>query len=81
MAEMTAPVRTLTTSIPVTGGVRPMVSLRSCEPLPRAQLRAAVRRLNGLCLAAPVALGQRVELGGIWFAATDDVPQKADGGR
>lgn len=74
VAEMTAPVRTLTTSIPVVGGVRPMASLRSCEPLPKASLREAVRRLDGLSLTAPVTLGQRVCLGGTWFAATVSVP-------
>lgn len=69
VAEMTAPVRTLTTSSPIAGGVRPMAPPGSCGPLPKASLWEALQRLDG----------QRVALGGAWFAAAASVPAAEPG--
>lgn len=76
VAEMTAPVRTLTTSIPVTGGTLPLLSLRSASPLPKAALRETVRKLAGLSVPAPVACGEKLTLAGVEFVATRHVSEK-----
>lgn len=73
VAEMTDPVRMLTTSVPVVGGERPMVSLRSLQPIKKNALIDTVQSLHGCVLKAPVSLGAKVELAGVWFKTTGSV--------
>jgi len=57
MAECTNPVRTLTTTVRLCNGGRPLLPVRTTKPVPRAQLREMVDVLNGLSVSAPVADG------------------------
>lgn len=58
--EVRDPRRTLTTTVRVEGGILPLVSVRSAAPVKKAELKAAVRALDGLVLTAPVHIGDVV---------------------
>lgn len=58
--ELTNPVRTLTTTVKVEGGVQPLVSVRTDRPIPRKMLLEAARALRGVSVCAPVHAGQKV---------------------
>ena len=58
--EARNPVRTLTTSLPVTGGDYEMVSVKTASPIPKAKIPEALKELEGMTLAAPVAMGQSI---------------------
>lgn len=57
VAEVTHPVRTLTTTLRVCGGDRPLLPVRTNRPVPKALLREMVDVVNGMTVYAPVALG------------------------
>ncbi len=57
VAEVTRPVRTLTTTVRLCGGDRPLLPVRTNRPVPRERLREIVRLLNGITVSAPVAEG------------------------
>lgn len=56
--ERTAPVRTLTSTMRVTGGVRPSVSVRSETGVRKDELQAACMELKKQCVTAPIGIGQ-----------------------
>jgi len=58
--ELTAPKRTLTTSILVSGGTQPQASVKTACPIPREALFAARGELRSVVIDAPVALGEVV---------------------
>jgi CxxC motif-containing protein len=58
--EATNPVRTLTTSLPVTGGDYAMVSVKSASPIPKGKIPEALAALAGISVMAPVEAGQCV---------------------
>ena len=58
--EITAPKRTLTTTVRVKGGTLPLVPVRSSAPLPKEFLAPVVKRLSEVALEAPVAEHQVV---------------------
>lgn len=58
--ELTAPKRTLTTTVRVAGGALPLVPVRSREPLPKGVLLDVAARLRSVVLTAPVAAHQVV---------------------
>ena len=58
--EMTAPKRTLTTSILVRDGAQPLASVKTACPIPRESLFDARRALRGVVVDAPVAIGDVV---------------------
>jgi CxxC motif-containing protein len=60
VAELTDPRRTLTTTVRVSGGRYPLVSVRSAEPVRKAELKSLVKRLRGVTLTAPVRRGEKV---------------------
>jgi CxxC motif-containing protein len=55
--EVVSPVRTLTSTVRVVGGVRERVSVRTKEPIAKGLLGEAMRQLNALVVEAPVRLG------------------------
>ncbi len=57
-AEVTNPLRTLTTTIRLCGSDRPLLPVRTNQPVPRARLREIVREINGMAFTAPISLGQ-----------------------
>lgn len=59
-AECINPVRTLTTTMRVEGGRRPLAPVKSAEPLPRQLLAQCVREINRHTLKAPVKIGEVV---------------------
>ena len=58
--ELTAPKRTLTTTVRVAGGALPLVPVRSREPLPKGIVLDVAARLRAVELVAPVAAHQVV---------------------
>jgi len=58
--ESTNPVRTLTTTVRVEGGLVPVVPVRSDRPLPKHLIFDCMKVINGIRLTAPVKMGSRV---------------------
>ena len=58
--ELTAPRRTIATSVRVTGGELPLASVRLTEPIPKALIFDAMREINGHTLSAPCRIGDVV---------------------
>ena len=56
--EVTNPMRSLTTSVRVSGGELPLVSVRTDGVIPKAMLRDAVRELSKITVEAPIEIGQ-----------------------
>lgn len=56
--EARNPERTLTTSLPVTGGDYEMVSVKTAYPIPKDKIGAALAAMGGLAVAAPIEVGQ-----------------------
>ncbi len=56
--ELTMPLRNVTTSVAVSGGLYPLCSVRLSAPIPLSRLTEAVDLLHGLTVTAPVAMGQ-----------------------
>ncbi len=75
--EMTDPRRTLTTTVRVRGGGRPVVAVKSREAIPKDMMMACMRALDTVCTDAPVHIGAVIVkdiLGtGVDIIATDDV--------
>ena len=57
--ELTMPLRNMTTSVAVSGGLYPMCSVRLSAPIPLSRLTEAVDLLHGLTVTAPVASNTR----------------------
>jgi CxxC motif-containing protein len=78
VAECTNPVRTLTTTVRLCNGDRPLLPVRTTIPVPRARMREMVCILNGMAVSAPVLMGTVLLadiLGsGADVVATQDVP-------
>lgn len=60
LQEASDPVRTLTTSLPVTGGDYEMVSVKTAEPISKGKIPEALERLKGMAVSAPVDVGQTI---------------------
>ena len=58
--EVTAPARVLTTTVPVVGGLRPRVPVKTAGEVPKAMVLACARALAGVEVAAPVRAGDVV---------------------
>ncbi len=58
--EAVAPQRTLTTSVRVSGGDFPLVSVKSFAPVPKAYLFDLVRATRSLVISAPIHVGDVV---------------------
>lgn len=56
--EILNPKRTLTSSVCVTGGAIPLVSVKTSGFIPKEKLREAMKIISGISVPAPVALGQ-----------------------
>jgi len=58
--ELTHPMRTLTTSVLVRGGVQRLTSVKTASAVPRDALSAVRAALRSVVLCAPVAIGDVV---------------------
>ena len=56
--EILNPKRTLTSSVKVTGGAIPLVSVKTTGSIPKEKLQYAMKLINELAVEAPVELGQ-----------------------
>ena len=56
--ELTAPERILTTTLPILGGDRPTVSVKTAAPVPKGMIFACMEALRGVSVSAPVKMGQ-----------------------
>ncbi len=56
--EVTAPVRTIATSIKVEGGTLPLVSVKTDKPIPKSLIPQLMELVKSLSVTAPVAIGQ-----------------------
>ena len=58
--EVENPLRTISTNVLVTGGVLPVVSVRTLDAIPLSQIRAVRESLKDIVLHAPVHIGDIV---------------------
>lgn len=56
--ELFHPVRTLTTTVRVRGGIHPLVPAKSVQPVPREKLMQAMAEVCALVVDAPVRAGE-----------------------
>lgn len=77
--ECVNPTRIVTSTVKVTGGELAMVSVKTKEDVPKSQIQACIRALQGLCAAAPVHCGdvilENVAGTGVDIVATKTVRQ------
>jgi len=77
--ECTAPTRTLTTTMHVTGGSLPIIPVRSQTPVPKGMMFDFMKAINSVGVEAPVNIGDVVlenVLGmGINIIATRNMPR------
>lgn len=57
-SEYTCPVRTLTTTVLVTGGTEPLLPVRTDRPIPKDKLFPCMALVRSLTVTAPVSAGQ-----------------------
>lgn len=76
-AEITAPTRIVTTSVPVAAGSCPMVSVKTASAIPKDKIFDCISALKNVTATAPIAIGdvilQNVAGTGIDMVATRDV--------
>ena len=58
--ELQDPRRTVTSSVLVSGGIRPLASVRLTGPIPRELIFPLMEKIKAICLTAPVRAGQVV---------------------
>lgn len=58
--EITCPTRSLTTTVKCTGGMHPVVPVKSSVPVPKNMLLECMKVINSVTVEAPVAVGQVV---------------------
>ncbi len=59
-AEMTHPVRSLATTVKLSGGVHPVVPVKSSSPLPKEKIFDCMEVINSATVNAPVKIGDVV---------------------
>lgn len=58
--EVTAPTRMVTSTVRVTDGKAPVVSVKTRENIPKGRIKACIRELKDIRLTAPVHMGDVV---------------------
>lgn len=58
--RMTAPVRMLTSSVRVNGGVMPVVSVKTASAIPKEKIKECAEALKSIEVKAPIAIGEAV---------------------
>jgi CxxC motif-containing protein/NADPH-dependent 2,4-dienoyl-CoA reductase/sulfur reductase-like enzyme len=59
--ELTMPMRTLTTTVLIKGGVRPLLPVRTDHPIPQKMMGQIIERCRGIKVTAPVSIGEIIE--------------------
>lgn len=57
-AELTAPMRTVTSIVTVDGGVRPVVSVKTASDIPKGEIMNCVKAIKESKVTAPITIGQ-----------------------
>jgi CxxC motif-containing protein len=83
ISEFENPVRLLTTTVRVTGGTGPVVSVRTDRPIPKDRIFEAMRLINAIQLHAPVIFGDIIlkDIAGVGanIVATSEIRKKTGG--
>ena len=58
--EVLAPVRTVTSTVRVRGGVNPVVAVKTKEPIPKGKIGECMKAIYDITVDAPVAIGDVV---------------------
>ncbi len=58
--ELTDPRRIVTSTLPVTGGNLPVISVKTASDIPQGKIRECLMALKGVTLMAPVRIGDVV---------------------
>ena len=78
--EITAPVRTVTTTVRVTGGASPVVSVKTKTDIPKGRIFDCIACLKNISVEAPVNIGdvivKDVAGTGIDIIATKEIPRR-----
>ena len=56
--EVTNPTRIVTSTVRVTGGIRPVVSVKTANDIPKAKIFEVMDDINGIVAKAPVTIGE-----------------------
>lgn len=59
-SEVTNPVRSLTSTVKVNGGVHPVVPVKSSAPVPKDKMFDCMKEINAVTVKAPVKIGDTV---------------------
>lgn len=78
-AEITNPVRSLTTSVKVENGVHPVVPVKSSGPVPKDKMFECMNVINSVTVKAPVKIGD-VVIENILDLGVDIVATNCDAG-
>ncbi len=60
LQEVTDPRRTIASSVPISGAVLPLCSVRVTRPIPKREIFHVMQQINRVRLTAPVHIGQIV---------------------
>lgn len=78
--ELSAPTRILTSTVRVTGGTLPVVSVKTADGIPKGRIFDCVEAIRDIELKAPVVMGQAVLADvcgtGVDIVATKNIPVK-----
>lgn len=78
--EVTNPVRSLTTSVKVEGGIHPVVPVKSSGPVPKDRMFDCMKEINGAVIKAPVKIGD-VVIENICGLGVDIIATNCDSGK
>lgn len=57
IGEVTNPTRTVTSTVLVNGGIRPVTSVKTADPIPKEKIFDCMKEINKVQLSAPVSIG------------------------
>ncbi|MBQ7116247.1 MAG: DUF1667 domain-containing protein [Clostridia bacterium] len=78
--EITNPMRSLTTSVKIEGGVHPVVPVKSASPVPKGKMFDCMEEINKAVVKAPVKIGD-VIIENICGLGVDIVATNCDPGK
>ena len=79
-AEVTNPVRSLTTSVKIENGLNPVVPVKSSGPVPKDKMFECMKEINSVTIKAPVKIGD-VVIKNILGLGVDIVATNCDSGK
>ena len=55
--ELTAPMRTVTSTVRVTGARMPVISVKTASDIPKENIEAVMNDIRTICVPAPIHIG------------------------